>query len=137
MNKMVLKNCIIFKSNKFEDIKEEITKYDKEKNEVIIKFSKTGDIILAISNLNLNNIYSKKNLKKQSIFILSNVEITKYKIKKNFNTLRIDDIKYMQSKNLMIKRNNINKEYYLINKKSYDSDKIFQKIKEVVEEINR
>lgn len=137
MNKMVLKNCIIFKSNKFEDIKEEITKYDKEKNEVIIKFSKTGDIILAISNLNLNNIYSKKNLKKQSIFILSNVEITKYKIKKNFNTLRIDDIKYMQSKNLMIKKNNINEEYYLINKKSYDTDKVFQKIKAVVEEINR
>lgn len=137
MNKMVLKNCIIFKSNKFEDIKEEITKYDKEKNEVIIKFSKTGNIILAISDLSLNNIYSKKNLKKQSIFILSNVEITKYKIKKNFNTLRIDDIKYMQSKNLMIKKNNINEEYYLINKKSYDTDKVFQKIKAVVEEINR
>lgn len=134
MSKIVLKNCIIFKSDEFENIKEEINKYDKEKNEVIIKFLKTEGIIVVISNLKLNNIENKVNLKKQSTFVISNIEMTKYKIK-DFNNLKLEEIKYMKSKNIIVKKNNDNGEYYLINKKFYNVEDIFEEMKKGIEEI--
>lgn len=134
MAKLNFENCIMFKSNEFEEIKKFINKYDDTDREVVIKFLDKGDIIVVISNINFNIIQNDKLLKKQSRLTLSNVEYTKYRLEK-FTELDAVKIKYIQSKNFMIIKNKLSGEYYILNKLYYDSDKILEQTEKMLEDI--
>lgn len=129
MNKFEYSNCILIQITELNELKKYLKEYMKKQNNVIIKFSDV-EITIIIDEKDLKQDYIHKNIKKQSMLILSNVEETNYKMKR-LDELEIKEFEYLKKNQLMVMKKANYHNFYILNKKYYDQTKK----KEIVDKI--